>query len=326
MKREFIFVLLGAAFLGISGTASAQQDQVGLKLDVDQRQVEVGDKLTVTIEFKQVGSAASAIQGPSIATPEHFQIGGTSSATQVTMVGQQTAEVSTTRLSLTATTPGEEAIGPAVLIYQDPQLGRRELKSNVARVTVVEKSKFSLFGHKKAANPPPTPPPAAANPAPNPGDQIRDIKPLFFESLSALLLRILVWLAVFGVFLVVIWRFFIRKKPAGPKPALTEEARLREAWRKLGNEDLGGEEFCLALSSLVRECLQYRFGFPAVDYTTEEILKAVTKNKLTDDEKVAAEKCLKACDKVLYADGNLGSKDNLRTLCSALLPKIRKNS
>ena len=40
---------------------------------------------------------------------------------------------------------------------------------------------------------------------------------------------------------------------------------------------------------------------------------------------MAAEKCLKTCDRVLYADGNLTGRDNLRALCSALLPKAPKS-
>lgn len=299
---------------------------MGLSLEVDQRQVEVGDKLTVTIEFKQIGTVTNAVRGPSIAALEHFQNVGTSSATQVSMINQQTAEISTTRLTFEATTSGEQTVGPAVLIYQDPQLGRRELRSNVATVTVVEKSKFSLFGHKKKENPPPNPPLAAGNPPANTGNDLKDIKSLIPESTAYQLFRVFFWLVVLILLLIVGWKFLAKKKPGGFVPVLSEEARLREAWRKLGSEDLGGKEFCLALSSLVRECLQYRFGFPAVDFTTEEILKAVAKNKLTDDERVAVEKCLKACDKVLYADGNLGSKENLRTLCSVLLPKVKKNN
>jgi hypothetical protein len=129
------------------------------------------------------------------------------------------------------------------------------------------------------------------------------------------------------LFLIVgfVWRQL--RKPAGSAVAapLGKAAQLKDAWKKLGNEELSSKEFCLGLSSLVRECLQYRFGFSAVDFTTEEILKEVQKNKMSDDEKTAAEKCLKTCDRVLYADGNLTGRDNLRTLCSALLPKVPKS-
>jgi hypothetical protein len=211
------------------------------------------------------------------------------------------------------------------LIYQDPQLGRREVQSNIATVKVTEKTGFSLFKRKKV--PPPSPAAATANPPAvpsGPEDELRDLKPLIPESPLSLLLRAFFWLAVLLLALFLAWKFFFKKKEPFPARVLSEEARLREAWRKLADEGLNGKEFCLALSSLVRECLQYRFGFPAVDYTTEEILGAISGKKMTDDEKVGVEKCLKACDRVLYADGGLSSKENLRGLCSALLPKVKK--
>ena len=108
---------------------------------------------------------------------------------------------------------------------------------------------------------------------------------------------------------------------ASGAPPLEGAARLRAAWKKLDEEDLTGREFCLGLSELVRECLQYRFGFPAVDRTTAEILAELRNHKLTADETAAVEKCLRTCDRVLYANGNVGGRDTLRTLASVLLPK-----
>jgi hypothetical protein len=281
-------------------------------MDVDKRQVEVGDSLVLSIEFKQIGSGNATASGePSISTPEHFEIRGQSSATQVTIINQQTAMLSTTRLTLVATKAGDETLGPALLLYQDSQGKKKEIKSNVVSVTVVEKSGFSLFGKKS----PPTPTAVAA-----PADQPKDVKPLLSESHDGL--RIAFWLVVGALILGFVWWQF--RKKGGERPQTVpvgRAAQLREQWKKLGNEDFSSKEFCLGLSSLVRECLQYRFNFPAVDFTTEEIISALKKQKLTDDEFVAAEKCLKTCDRVLYADGNLTGRDNLRTLCSALLPK-----
>ena len=144
-----ISALVFLFFLGWSG-AIAQVDEVGLRMDVDKREVQVGDQITLTIEFRQVGNSGSSdVQSPSIPTPEHFQITGTSSATQVSIVGQQTAQVTSTRLTLEAAQPGTETLGPAVLIFRDPQQKNREIKSNVITVTVTEKRGFSFFGHKK---------------------------------------------------------------------------------------------------------------------------------------------------------------------------------
>ena len=136
---------------------------------------------------------------------------------------------------------------------------------------------------------------------------------------------ILIWIAIALLIAGFIWRQ-MRKTPKAVSTApVGKAAQLREAWKKLGKDDLDAKEFCLGLSNLVRECLQFRLGFEAVDLTTEEILKELNQKKLTDDERVATEKCLKACDRVLYADGNLTGRDSLRTMCSTLLPKAPKS-
>ncbi len=324
MKMNFkLLGLFAMTFWGSLGTlpVMAQQggETIGLRMDVDKRQVEVGDHLTVSIEFKQVGSGNSANGEPSISTPEHFEIQGQSSATQVTIINQQEAMVSTTRLSLVATKAGDETLGPALLIYQDPQGQKHEIKSNVVTVTVVEKSGFSLFG-KKNSSPSPTP-----EITPTESDEPRDVKPLLNDSHTGL--RVLFWLVVAALVAGFIWWHFRQKGPvSSPTVApLGKAAQLRDSWKKLSNEDLSSKEFCLGLSSLVRECLQYRFGFSAVHYTTEEILKEMAKSKATEDEKISAEKILKTCDRVLHADGNLTGRDALRALCSPLLPKIPKS-
>ena len=316
--RAAVIAVLGLAPLSLR----AQQEAIGLRMDVDGRQVSVGDKLTVTIEFKQIGNGnSSVISGPSIPTPQHFEVRGQSSYNEVVMVNQQSTMIFTTKLTLAATTTGDETLGPAVLIYQDPAGKKREIKSNVVNVTVTEKTGFSLFGGKK--NNPPTEVPSN-NPAANP-DQLRDLKPLLPEVVN--FLRIVLWavvaLLVVGFFL---WQFLKPKRAQGGAPVpMGVEAQFRDAWKKLGNEELSSKDFCLGLSKLVRECLQYRYQFPAVNYTTEEIEREMGKRKASDDEKSAIEKCLKTCDRVLHADGNLTGRDNLRTMASILLPKTPKN-
>jgi hypothetical protein len=293
----------------------AQQATVGLRLDVDKREVAVGEVLTLTVEFKQIGTGNSTASGePTIPPPQNFQIQGQSSATQVAIINQQTAMISTTKYELVATKVGEETLGPALLIYQDDQQRKKEIKSNVVTVKVVDK--------KQDENPPASNP-QSNNPPTNP-DDLRDLKPLLPETTNWL--RIVIWSLV-GLLIVgfVIWQF-LKPKKAGPPPIpMGKEAQLRDAWKKLANENLSSKEFCLGLSSLVRECLQYRYQLPAIYSTTEEILKEMRQRKASDDEKAAIEKCLKACDRVLHADGNLTGRDNLRALCAVLLPKVSRS-
>ncbi|HJT24039.1 MAG TPA: BatD family protein [bacterium] len=325
MKKYVVTVVafLAVAAFGLAPLPiHAQQEAIGLRMDVDGHQVAVGDKLTVTIEFKQIGNGnASVVSGPSIPTPQHFEIRSQTSFTQVVMINQQSTMIYTTKLTLVATTPGNETLGPASLIYQDPAMKKREIKSNAVNVTVVEKSGFSLFGSKKTES---TPTETPANPTSNP-DELRGLKPLLPEVTN--FIRIAFWTLVILLAIgLILWRFLRPGKPLSSAPVpMGVEAQFRDAWKKLGNEDLDAKEFCLGLSKLVRESLQYRYQFPAVNYTTEEILREMAKRKASDDEKSAIEKCLKSCDRVLHADGNLTGRENLRAMASAVLPKVPKS-
>jgi len=297
------------------------QQEVGLKMDVDKRQMEVGDSLTLTLDFKQIGTTNSAVvQEPSIPSSENFEIHGSSSSTRVMIMNRQATEVSTTTFHLTATKAGTVSLGPALLIYQDPDGKRREIQSNIVTVTIAEKSGFSFFG-KKNENPASNSnaaPASAATP-----DDLRTIKGLPSDSFSW---SYIFWLIVLILIVGFVWRV-LTKKPAGPARVnpVGKEAELKMAWKKLGNDNLSSKEFALGLSNLVRECLQYRFGFAAVDCTTEEILMEFSKRKVPDVEKNAAEKCLKTSDRILYADGNLTGRDALRNACAVLLPKTNKD-
>lgn len=303
--------------LGAWAGSVTTPDEAGLRLLVDQREVEVGSSVKVSIEFRHIGNESVALGSPQLATPEHFQMGwATSSFTNVVYDQGKEVVTSTNQFDLKAVSEGEQTLGPAILIYQDAHGKKIELKSNQVTIKVVPKSGFSIFGKKKAEA-------QAAVPTATP-DDLSDLKPLMPE--SHLLLRFLVWGAVALLILgFLLWKFVL-SKPSAPAQAPPPEkaTQLRDRWKKLADEDLEAKEFCSALSSLARECLQYRYGFQAVNFTTEEVLREVAKAKATDDERVAADRILKTCDRVLHADANLTGRDNLRALCSALLPKIRK--
>ncbi|MGH7740176.1 MAG: BatD family protein [bacterium] len=318
--RVFQAAILVVALGWTTARADAPKDQLGLKLEVDKRQVEVGDSLTLTVEFKQIGSGnGMQVEGPSVPTPENFDIGSTQSSTQIIESNGKLYQVSDTKIGLTATKPGQETLGPASLIYQDPKLGKREIQSNGVLVTVVPKKSFSFFGH--SASPTATPG-GGLTPTPTADDGLRDVKPLLPESFG-----IFKWLILF-LLLVLIVGFIVRKRMTRSKavvePAMSDTDRWKDSLKQIFNEDLTSKELCLKLSQWARECLQTRFGFPAADYTTGEILKALRSVKTSVEVRESAEKCLRACDRVLYADGTIGSKDNLKSWASALVPKASR--
>jgi hypothetical protein len=292
-------------------------------MDVDKREVAVGESLTLTVEMKQVSTSGNVVSGePQLPTSELFQIQGTNTSSLVTIVNQQTVLTNSTHYSLVAVKAGTEALGPASVIFQDPSGKRQEIKSNVINVTVTEKKPFSLFGGSKpASNTAPDQSPAVSPT----GDELRGLKPLLPDPLVWLfrIFLVILLIALIGGFLA--WRKWgPKKKQTKSVQPLDQEGGLREAWKKLADEDLTAEAFCRSLSSIIRECLEYHFEFPAVDCTTEEIFRELKNHELTPKQQEAVEKCLKSCDRVLYADGNLTGRDTLRSLASSLLPKIQQ--
>ncbi len=320
-NKKSIWKVLGLglgvlAYLGGGAVwAAASSDQVGLRLTVDKSQLEVGDSLTLTLEFKQIGSGNGIeAQTPSIATPENFELRGNQMSTQVIESNGNVYEVMTTKCTLVATKEGVEDLGPASLIYQDPKTGRQEIQSNTVRVTVTPKSAFSFFGHKAA-------PAAAVTPAPS-ADDLQDVKPLVpHYGVLGIFIWILAAILIVG-FAARLWK---RKPVKSAAPASSpEDDDWRDSLKKLFNEDLPAKDFCLKLSVWTRECLADRYGFPAEDYTTSEILKALRGVKAPPELQEAAEKCLRVCDRVLYAEGMIGSKDNLKAWALVLAPRAKK--
>jgi hypothetical protein len=99
---------------------------------------------------------------------------------------------------------------------------------------------------------------------------------------------------------------------------------LRERYRVLSRSETNGEEFCRTASALVRACLQYRYGFPAEDRTTSEVTAELKRLKASEAVRESVEKCLKTCDRVLYAEGVLSSvaREGALQALSNLLPKV----
>lgn len=324
-KRWIACLLLAGGACLPSWAATPAMEESGLRLEVDKRQVEVGDTVNVTLEYKRLASGVggfSSSGGPSIPTLDNFDVRGTSTATRVMMVNNQMSEVSTTRIRLVATKPGEATLGPAIVIGDDPKLGRREVKSNTAVVTVSPKSGFSLFRHKKEEAQAPASAPQAQAPAASP-DDLRDIHGLIQP--PSFPWGWIVWpllLATVAAYL--IYRRLRRPTGAGipAKPKGPAEA-LRERYRALGRSEASGEVFCRSASALARACLQYRYGFSAEDFTTSEVLAELKRQKAAEAVRESVEKCLKTCDRILYAEGVLSAAARESTLqaLANLLPK-----
>lgn len=324
LNRTLVFLLLLLA-----GTAPlrAQQAQMGLRLDVDKREVKVGEKIRLTVEFRRVGSGnILVIRQPTIATPERFTITSRSASTQIAMDGQNAVEISTVKYTLEADREGVETLGPAVMVFQVPGQQPEEVRSNSINVTVLPKASLNPFAKKEptptpAAQEPVPPPPPAAGP---PSEDIRDLKSLLFSGIGWVL-HVLFWLilAILGLWLLArvlakLWKSR-RVAAAVPKPGSV----LRERFRRLSDEGLSGRDFSLAVSELVRECLRLRYGISAPDMTTGEVGRALKAARAEAELAERALEVLRSCDRVLYADGTLTLKDrqSMRSTAGDLLPK-----
>ncbi len=323
--RRWALAVMMLAFgaLASLGVAATPQEQVGLRLEVDKRQVSVGDTLTVKIEFRRMGAGQGYSMGePAIQTLENFDVRGSSISTSVMMVNGQMSQVSTKNIRLEATKPGEVTLGPAIVLDDDGQQGRREIKSNTVLVTVTPRGAFSLFKKKKATPPPSaSAAPSASASAASP-DELRDIRGLMPAPGFP-------WGWLLGLLAVGALAFWAYRRWKGKAAGGTAERTkgpaetLRERYRALSRSEGTGEEFCRAASALARSCLQYRYEFAAEDSTTSEVMAELKRRKVSEAVKDSVERCLKTCDRVLYAEGNLSAAARESTLqaVSNLLPK-----
>ena len=116
MKRIWMAMML-ALPLGAWAGAVTTPDEAGLRLLVDQREVEVGSSVKVSIEFRHIGNESVALGSPQLPTPEHFQMGwATSSFTNVVYDQGKEVVTSTNQFDLKAVSEGEQTLVPAILI------------------------------------------------------------------------------------------------------------------------------------------------------------------------------------------------------------------
>ncbi|NOZ55647.1 MAG: protein BatD [Calditrichaeota bacterium] len=147
---------------------------------------------------------------------------------------------------------------------------------------------------------------------PDEAGDIRDIKPplsIPFDWMrvvwTALLVLVGLAAAVFGF-------YFVRKRRRGealfparrepPRPA--HEIALEELDRLFHSDLLERGEiklFHIRISEIIRRYLEGRFGVPALDMTTSEILDSLRDGVLDDDERETLRAFLEGCDLVKFA-------------------------
>ncbi|MGA1844729.1 MAG: hypothetical protein ACMUIS_09235 [bacterium] len=167
-----------------------------------------------------------------------------------------------------ADTAGSCIIPPAVVTYQDPNGGEEEVRASRIFIEVV-----------------------AGTASERESDDIRDIKPPEPMGTPLVLLYILIGLAVCAIIIgLIALRRFLRSKNKRETviPPTPDEVALREMERLKASHHLDRNDyrsFYFELSGILRGYMEKRFGLPAQESTTEELIPRIEAMELTRAQK-----------------------------------------
>lgn len=122
--------------------------------------------------------------------------------------------------------------------------------------------------------------PVPGNGSTTPMSDIHDIKPALDMGPDMYGLYWIIVLLVLAGFFFMLWRWWRgRKKGETAIPVVPSVAPDVEAYEKLkllaDNKNLSSKKFYFQLSGILRHYMERRFGFPAAEMTTEELLPRV---------------------------------------------------
>lgn len=259
LLKKILLLILGFAvfFLPACGAAKvsphAERPPAEITTTVDKATANPGDIITFTLSAEY--DPAVKLELPEIAdTFKDFRIVSSGS----TPPSETHGRISQSRwYKLQADISGSYVLDPVEVAYQTPG-GKRETLKTPKIFLEIE----SLLKEGDAKD-------------------IRDIKPPVspIPSYRTFLLIAAALLAAVGVFLLARWLYgrYRRRQLAAifaRKPAHEEALEALERLLKRRLAEQGRiREFCFEISGIVRRYMDARFGIPAIDLTTEEILQ-----------------------------------------------------
>ena len=300
-KRSFFF-FLGLLVLLISDSALAEneptQSGVSAQINVEPKQGFIGDIITVTILIRHDSILTPDM--PRVESFPGFKVVDSGSNTPETFAGQLESEF---WIRLQAEKVGNLTI-PSLPISLYLSDGPKENDPNPALV-MTPQSTVDIQSIIQAQDEPAT--------------EIKDIKPLVEIERNWW-----PWVMVgFALIALLIALYFLWKKwqstltaPASPpkKQLLPHELAMREldALRAKGLLEAGNfQEYYFGLSEIFRRYLVFRYGFPALDWTTEEITSNLHNVKeLNSQLKEQLLVILRNTDQVKFAKANAHQDDN----------------
>lgn len=312
--RRFAALLVPMLLAGCGGRAGAPADDwpgLVVRATVDRSLVETGEDLVYTVALDWDPAVSPVI-------PEFGRDIEGLRITNERLVGPEEVDGRQTQAfhyDLVADRPGSYEIPGVEVSYLD---AGGERGSAVTEAILIEAS--APPESREGEDAPDTPPIQL-------DEQLRDIEgPQTIRDPNVAL-----WLIVaVGIFLVsgTVWSWISRRRwaaPPPPPPPLAAHVRALRALKQLRSGGLlqRGETqtFAYELSGIFRRYLERRFGFPAEEWTTTEILQGLPEPLRAVRREGDIQQVLDATDLVKYAGREIGAREmeRLVDVCEGLV-------
>lgn len=263
--KKFLIILFVLVF-----PAAASAYQVSMTAEASKPQVSKGEPFTYKLSIIEEGQAD---QRANLVPPDFagFNVAGTFSSTSEKVIENKARTVTEQDYRLSSDLPGDHVIPPAKIILKDVKTGKEQvITSNPVKVTVLEKGPGLLNGVQ---------------------EDIRDIKsPKSFIDTMRVLFHFMVALVVLALFLLVglaVYMVKRRKADKRPKAAvpiisapLSAREEALEALRLAESYKPDPKAFYSMVVEAVRVYLKKKYGIPATEATTTEIMAEARKSSL----------------------------------------------
>lgn len=275
-----VVIVLGIAFAGYwTVQQSSFRGPIQANITLNQESFLIGDEMIMTLDVRVKPGYTAEL--PAIALPKGLEELRKNTSTVKKHLGSTQYE---NQYDLTTFTPGEYKL-PQLTITYTSRNGSKEKLALPARTIVV---KSLLTAEAK---------------------DIRDLKPLAKAPLNPLIYYLAMAVILLAALAYLLYRKFWRKKAGEAEPELPPLPAHVVALQKLDElatsdflEQGEIERYFTALSGIVREYIENRFGAKAQEMTTQEFLeRALRKLNLIREHRHLLEEFLVRSDLVKYA-------------------------
>jgi BatD DUF11 like domain len=138
-RRTAIIVATIALLIGIIATGASAKDNITVRIDVDRTTCALGETINATVSVS--GAGLRSVPSPQLRDPEMFQVVGTSSSQNFSMMNTKISVEKQTIYALAPLRTGRARIGPATV-----KVRGKEYRSNTVQVQIVDSSAVTPQG------------------------------------------------------------------------------------------------------------------------------------------------------------------------------------